>query len=134
MNKIIIYSIFGFIICSAFKPEEINKKENSLTDYRDLYTGTYACKSYRSHLSSENHNRYILDTGRVKIILTKDALDSVIQVQIGNQVLKTKLVNGGLRSYPTVGKFGGRFFSSDSLDFFVMPNRASSERYMGEKN
>ena len=127
MKKIITLSALGFIICTAF-----NKPAVMLTDYRDAYTGTYSCKFYNNHLSSETM-LYVLDTGRASITISKDTLDSVVQINLGQQILKAKLINKVLRPYPNQGKYGGKFFAADSISFGFASTMAVSIRYMGKK-
>lgn len=127
MKKYITLSVLGFIICTAF-----NKPVVLLTDYRDAYTGTYSCKFYNNHLSSETM-LYVLDTGRANISISKDAIDSVLQINLGGQILKAKLMNKVLQPYPQRGKYGGKFFSTDSISFGFASTMASSIRYMGKK-
>ena len=127
MKKIIAIGILGFIICTAF-----NKPTVLLTDYRDSYTGTYSCKFYNNHLSSATM-QYVLDTGRVSITVSKDAIDSVVQINISGQILKAKLINKVLRPYPKEGRYGGNFFAADSISFGFAATMAVSLRYMGKK-
>ena len=102
-------------------------------DYRDIYTGTYRCKSYRSHLDP-NTMAYKTNADSINIVVSKDVIDSILQIKIGSQVLQAKLINKGLRAYPSAGKYGGRFFSSDSLKLKVISSMASSTYYEGKKN
>ena len=129
MKKITTLGLLMICLCTSFKPVS---QKLFLTDYRDTYTGTYACKSYNVDYSVSNQDNK-LTMGTANIVITKDAQDSILQLAIGGLVLKTKLISVGLQPYPLGGKYGGRFFSTDSLSFFYTPNRMYSVRYMGKK-
>lgn len=126
MKKIIAIGILGFVI-SAF-----NKPAALLADYREAYTGTYSCKFYNNHLSSESMH-YVLDTGRINITVSKDAGDSVVQIHVGGRILKARLRNKVLHPYPQEGRYRGEFFGFDSINLGFAPTMASSIRYMGKK-
>src|SRR5579872_5089895 len=98
MKKIITISVFTFIICSAFKVD-------TSIDYRDACTGVYACKKYTEKFSLETKDTK-LDTSRVNITISKDAIDSVLQINVSGQILKAKLINSELQPYPLGGKYG----------------------------
>ena len=136
MKKIISICILGFVICTAFnKPQLLHSAltgRSLFTDYRDAYTGTYLCKSYIHHLSLEN-KQYVNDKGTVSIVISKDALDSVLQINLSQQILKAKLINNVLQPYPQGGHYGGRFYAADSLSFGYTPSMAVSLRYIGKK-
>jgi len=132
MKKIITTSILGFIICTAF-----NKPNISVTDYRDAYVGTYTCNQYSNTLNSRTM-AYTSSTSTVSFSIVKDATDSIMQIRLGAETLKAKLVSSGLQPYPitvTPYIYGGRFFAgaTDSLDFFYRPNKALSLRLIGKK-
>ena len=124
MKKIIAMSILGFLTSAYNRPP--------LADYRDAYTGTYSCKIYNSHLNSATM-QYVLDTSRVNITVSKDAPDSVLQISLGGQILKAKLVNNVLQPYSHEGHYGGKFFAADSISLGFTPTMTSSLRYMGKK-
>ena len=137
MKKIIIISIATYVICSAFKTVQSNKKivqansESMFVDYRDSYVGTYSCRKHSNELSSETH-RTIHKSSSLIIVISKDALDSVLQLNANGKITKAKLKNGFILPYPDGGKYGGRFFS-DSLDLNFNHNRASFTRIIGKK-
>jgi hypothetical protein len=124
MKKSIIIFI-GFVICSAF----INPLQ-PVSDYRDACTGTYFC----NRVCSSGLGMKVTQTSdTISIVIKKDALDSVLQINVGGQNTKMKLHNKTLQAYPKSGYFGGIFFASDSLDFYLTSGRASSCRYLGKK-
>lgn len=124
MKKINTISALAFIICSAFN--------QSPMDYRDTYTGNYSCKFYNNHLTSPDMIN-VLDTGRITVTIKKDFLDSVVQINLGQQILKAKLVNNNLEPFPNKSHYGGKFFSTDSLSFSFSPTMSGSIRYIGKK-
>ena len=127
MKKTIVAIILVFIICTAF-----NKPNDTLeSDYRDTYIGTYFCKCICNNSNGGTTSNLIMDT--LSVSITKTAQDSVVQVNIGNRVLKLKLKNKLLMPYEDEGHFGGKFFSADSLDFYFAAGRSSSCRYLGKK-
>jgi hypothetical protein len=137
MKKVITLSILGFIICTAFITPQVldsaRTDKSIITDYRDAYTGTYLCRSNCIRMQFNNpNNLYTQDT--VSIAISKDAIDSVMQLKIGNgQIVKLKLVHKRLSSYVRGGHYGGKFYASDSLDFTFAPLRVSSCSYAGKK-
>ena len=138
MKKIIAIGILSFIICSALEVDTSIKVKNIkqqsvLSDYRDVYTGVYACKRFVEKLSSQTM-QYNLDTSRVNITISKDNIDSVLQIGLGEEVIKAKLIGNSLQPYPFSRKYGGKFFSTDKFDFFYTPNKTISLRYKGKKN
>ena len=54
--------------------------------------------------------QYVNDTGTVSIAISKDALDSVLQINLGQQILKVKLINKVLQPYLRGGHYGGAVF------------------------
>ena len=77
--------------------------------------------------------QYVNDKGTVSIVISKDALDSVLQINLGQQILKVKLINKVLQPYLRGGHYGGRFFGDDSLSFSYTPSMAVSTSYIGKK-
>ena len=127
MKKNTILSLLALIIFTAF-----NKPTIPLSDYRDSYVGIYSCKYYKNHLNSENM-LYALDTGWVSITISKDPLDSVLQIDLGQKNVKAKLINKVLQPYPQKGRYRGQFFATDSISLGITSTMASSIRYIGKK-
>lgn len=126
MKKIITLNMICFIICTSFN------NPTTTTDYRNAYTGTYFCNrmcdSYSGHKPGENSKS---DT--ISIIITKDAVDSVLQISIEQQIFKIKLFNKTLQAYPINGHYGGYFFASESIEFYFANGRAHSCKIMGKR-
>jgi len=140
MKKIIISGILCFVICSAFLPavtRSVHKvagnMPNTITsDYRDAYTGTYFCNRFcNSYKGNRPGGNYTSDT--VSVGITKDAIDSVLQINTGQQILKMKLLNKTLQAYPKNEHFGGKFFNTDSINFNFAAGRTYSCTYKGKK-
>ena len=127
MRKIIAISILGFVICTAF-----NKPMFLFTDYRDAYTGTYFCKSACSNKDGVTRES-VNTTDTLSIAISKDAADSVLQIKLGTNILKVKLLNKNLTAFQAGSHYGGNFFASDSLDFIFASGRTSSCKYIGKK-
>ena|SRR5579872_3012569 len=127
MKQSTITGILISILCMAF-----TNKQKIITDYRSAYTGVYFCSRtcYRSYYSKTQDNTPTKDT--VSIYVSKDAVDSVLQLKMNGQVLKLKL-NGRFLGALQNGRYGGKFFAADSLDFRYAVSRASSCTYVGKK-
>lgn len=111
MKKIIAVSMLGFIISTAF-----NKPAILLSDYRDAYTGNYFCtRSCERMKTSPNASTTYTDT--LTIGVAKDALDSILKITIGQSTYRAKLKNNTLHPYTAGARFGGKFFSTDSISF-----------------
>jgi hypothetical protein len=128
MKKIIAAGILVIALCTAFK-----KKGNSITDYRDAYTGSYFCRINCNKIDLSRRNTNINTTDTMSVSVTKDATDSVLQFTFGAQVVKFKLTNKTLKAYPSGGHYGGRFFATDSLDIRFSQTNVSSCGYKGKK-
>ena len=128
MKTIIAISVLTFVICSAFN------EPNKLTiDYRDVYLGTYSCKKYTERFGLDM-KKNVLDTGRVNVLITKDTQDSVVQINLGSETIKAKLINKILQPYPSVSRqYGGKFFGTNDFDLFYTPSKVISIRYVGKK-
>ncbi|HEX7414746.1 MAG TPA: hypothetical protein VF411_11950 [Bacteroidia bacterium] len=126
MKKIITISILGFIICTAFN------MPTAFTDYRDSYTGSYFCnRSCEGMRNRQNTQSTQSDT--VTIIVTKDALDSILKITIGKNTMQAKIKNKMLNPHSeSSAHWGGKFFATDSISF--MSSRLGSTcRYAGKK-
>ena len=69
----------------------------------------------------------------ISIILVKDAMDSILQINLGEEIVKVKLRSQTLESFPRNGHYGGYLFAADSINFYYGPSRSSSCRYIGKK-
>ncbi len=122
-------AILGAIVCMAF-----NMPKALVVDYRDVYTGNYFCKSTCSEVSHGNNGmQHDTKNGNVSIEISKDAVDSVLQIKFGMNILKVKLRNKVLKALEPGSHYGGSFFSADSLDFVFNAGRTSSCKYRGKK-
>ena len=125
MKKIIAISILGFMMCTAFNIPTI------FTDYRDSYTGSYFCnRSCEGMRNRQNTQSTHSDT--VTITVTKDVLDSILQITIGKNILQVMLKNNTLYPYPAGARLGGKFLSNDSIAF-MSSGLGNSCSYRGKK-
>jgi len=140
MKKVIISGILCFVICTAFLPAVIrsvyrvagNTPNTITSDYRDAYTGTYFCNRFcNSYKGNSPGGNYTSDT--VSVGITKDATDSVLQINTGQQILKMKLLNKTLQAYPKNWHFGGKFFDIDSIYIDFTAGQTYSCTYKGKK-
>ncbi len=135
MKKIIILSILGFIVCSAFTTGILQDKKTPaliLTDYRDAYTGVYFCNVTCNRLSGDVQERDIT-SDTISINITKDAVDSILKINFSKQIVKIKLLSKAFEPYPKGGYYGGRFFAQDSINFSFSQGRSTSCNYAGKK-
>jgi len=129
MKKISLVLITGSIICTAF-----NKPKSLPPNYRDAYVGLYFCKS-TCQVINVQHNGLMNATDTITIRVAKDATDSVLDIIIKHHIYKVKLLNGILYSYPEYERYGGKFFSSDSISFTSSITLGPSQcGYKGKKN
>lgn len=112
MKKIITLSIVGFVICTAF-----NYSVVLLTDYRDAYTGNYFCTRSCERMKTSPNDLNTTTTDTLTIAVAKDALDSIMNITIGQSTLQVKLKNNTLHPYTAGSRFGGKFFATDSISF-----------------
>lgn len=137
MKKIFFFTTVSFIICSAFnKAANSNSgypNKNLCADYRDAYVGSYFCNSTSPKIRLYEAPIIIRDT--VSVNVTKDRTDSILQFTIGSNILKFKLKNGILSSYPEEDNHkNGNFFASDSLRLYISLGRTISINLKGKKN
>jgi hypothetical protein len=102
------------------------------TDYRDAYVGSYFCNRNCNHFNLDSHG-YINVADTITINISKDALDSIMQIRLGRDTVKAKLVSGDLFPYPDGSNYGGSFFSTDSLNFAIAYGRVRTCNYRGKK-
>jgi hypothetical protein len=106
---------------------------NLPTDYRDTYVGTYNCVSRCQSLNS-TQTEIITNIETTTIVVSKNSIDSVLNISMGLIEYQVKLQNGHLFSYPKGGRWGGRFFGVDSLGFSVSLSLAPNGcKYIGKK-
>ncbi len=127
MKKVIILSFIGFVLCTAFYSPQV-----SIIDYRDCYVGKYLCTNSTSRFQGSTATSSI-STDTITIFITKDVSDSLLQINIAQQIMKVKLVNKTLKAFPLGGHYGGKFYATDSLDFNYSQGRAFSSRCFGKK-
>ena len=124
MKKIILLTLTGFIICTAYKP---------LTDYRDSYTGSYFCNRSCQRLNAP-YTELTTYNDTLTIIIEKDQRDSMLQITIGQNSYRMKLNNGRINASEPSTRYYGNFFASDSISFIVKPGLApNSCSYRGKK-
>jgi hypothetical protein len=103
-----------------------------MIDYRDTYTGYYFCSRICGKLNSELKT-HVYTTDTITISIIKDEADSILQINLGNQVVKVKLLEYKMRAFPSSGYFGGKFFATDSIDFGIALGMSKNCRYIGKK-
>ena len=127
MKTYIALSVLGFIICTAF-----NKPTKLITDYRDAHAGTYFCKS-KVVIANLTHGGSTVINDTISVKVTKDALDSILQITTGCSVSKFKLKNNILYAYPEGGHRGGGFTGADSIFVSMTQGHAGTVFYAGKK-
>jgi hypothetical protein len=131
MNKNIFFIIAGIFICSAFNKPKNRIYIKNCIDYRDIYIGNYYCQSHSIVARVSEFPKVEKDTKTICVL--KDQQDSVLIINIGSQNLKFKLKNSLLIAYPEGGRYGGRFYSVDSIGLNIVLGRLSSLRLKGKK-
>ena len=125
MKKVSILSIAVFALCTAFNP--------ITTDYRDSYIGTYTCNSVCYQKSTVSGQPPQQSNDILSVQITKDVVDSVLQLKINERVIKVKLQNKHMYAFENGTHGGGDFFASDSINFSISMGRANSCKYVGKK-
>jgi hypothetical protein len=128
MKKIIAISIIGFLICTAF-----NWQRGLTIDYRDAYTGTYFCKSKVSTADIIHGGSPAVDYDTLSVKVTKDVIDSVLQIKTWRNVYKMKLKSGTMYAYPEGGHRGGSFYAADSIRLVISVGHSSAHSFVGKK-
>jgi hypothetical protein len=105
-----------------------------ITDYRDIYVGSYFCNRICTALSSD-HTSIMNITDTATISVSKDPLDSILQIKLGSNYYAVKLKSGIMTAYPSEGHRSGKFYASDSISFNLTTGLAPSTCiYTGKKN
>lgn len=121
MKKKIIGVISCLMVLTAFiKPKEITN------DYRNGYIGNYFCRS--TIIAVGKGAMY--DT--LTIAISKDALDSVVQIKFGRNIQKFKVKNNLLNPSSIGEHHHGNFFAADSISLHVYGGHAMVT-YLGKK-
>jgi hypothetical protein len=126
MKKILIINIVA-ITCMAFITA------NKTTDYRDAYIGTYSCQGVYFQRNTEQGKAPIVTTNTLIVNVSKDAVDSVLLLQIDSKSIKCKLTNRNIYSIQSEIHGGGYFYANDSLSFSFAIGRANSCKFIGKK-
>ena len=123
----VLFIITTFIICTAFNKTKIVHPG----DYRDSYTGAYFCRRSSTTINLGAPAKVKKDT--ITVYVTKDVIDSVLQISMSNSVNKFILRNGILTEYPNEGHSGGKFFASDSIRLNILFGHGYQSRLVGKK-
>lgn len=129
IKNLTIPFLFVFILCAAF----IIPTPNLLSDYRDAYVGTYLCQNKAYYLRPGEATSHVTET--VTVTVSKAALDSVMQINIGTGSSFFKLKSEVLYSYPDENNLhrGGKFYAADSIGIYFT-SRGSGSTIWGKKN
>ncbi len=109
MRKLLITAFIIFLIT--------NNPKALLTDYRDIFIGSYFCTKQCQTLNANLNIAFFEDT--LSINITKDNLDSVLNINIKQNNYKVKLLNGILIPYRPGDLIHGYFYSLDSISFAI---------------
>jgi hypothetical protein len=121
MRKKIIGVIICLMVLTAFiKPKQI------ANDYRDGYIGNYFCRSTVTAVGKGA----MYDT--VTIGISKDVLDSVVQIKFGRNTKKFKIKNNLLNPSSIGEHHNGIFFATDSIRLYMYGGHAMVT-YVGKK-
>ncbi len=132
MKKVSFFIIVFSIICTAFNKIKVTDSFKKPSDYRDSYTGSYMCKN-----SSTIINQGAVPSTKnstLTITVSKDPLDSVLQISVGSTNHKFKLRSNSLIEYPNEGHNGGGFFATDSIRLHISYGFGGASRFIGKKN
>jgi hypothetical protein len=108
-----------------------NFNKNLSNDYRDIYLGDYLCHSSTTVISIDKQPS--IREGSLTIKISKDPVDSILQISFGSQILRFKLKTPSLISYPEGRRYGGRFYLTDSIGLDITLGRLTSIRLNGKK-
>lgn len=127
MKKINFFIIIASVICSSFNKVKISCP----ADYRDSYIGGYFCHKATTVISTSDGPYLKKDT--LSIYISRDPIDSVLQVSVGSNIHKFKLRTGILIQYPTEGYSSGKFFATDSIRLYLTLGHGYQSRLIGKK-
>jgi hypothetical protein len=127
MKKIIFSICVVYFLCGAS-----SNHHKILTDYRDVYCGNYFCKRTRQYLNSE-HSSIVYANDTITIAITKDAVDSILNIAANQVTYKTKLISGKLSTYISWRQCSGKFYSSDSITFVTSGSQIPNSYYFRGK-
>jgi hypothetical protein len=128
MRNILFIAGIIFILCSSFK-----KEKSILSDYRDIYVGSFFCVK-NCQVVNSSYNGLNINSDTLTIYVRKDSKDSILDVSIGKSVYPVKLSSGNMMAYPN-GHWGGVYYSVDSLGFSTVTSLAPSGcSYVGKRS
>jgi hypothetical protein len=127
MKKIILSICVICVLCSA-----VSIRLRLITDYRDPYTGNYFCSRSHQHLNSE-HSSLVYTSDTLTITISKDAVDSIVDITANQVTYKAKLISGKLRTYISWQQCSGKFYSSDSISFVTSGSQIPNSYYFRGK-
>jgi len=128
MKKNMFLLAIGFVTCTAFWAPLVLP-----TDYRDAYVGNYICKSNCQTLNADQKGISV-NTDTITINVSKNNLDSILNVKAGKGTWQVKLKSNIMYSYPEGNRWGGVFVAKDSISFAVSAHHTpNSCNYQGKK-
>jgi len=101
------------------------------TDYREPYIGSYFCTSICQGVDSGT-NQLTSDTDTTTLFVTKNSLDSILNIELSPNLYQVKLKDGNLYAYPPGGHWGGRI-SGNTINFSLSVSMTSMCKYKGKK-
>jgi len=127
ITRVLVLTVFiGIVSCQVFSQSSVNN-----TDYRDVYVGRYLCTCFYQGVDS-NQNKLTYHNDTITIYITKDPLDSILIIDIGQNMYQVKLKKEIIYAYPSGNHWGGRL-STNGISFGLSTSMTTMCKYKGKK-
>lgn len=103
----------------------------TITDYRDAYIGSYFCTCICQGVDTDI-SKLTSHTDTTTLYITKNQLDSILNIEIGHNLYQVKLKNGIIYAYPFGRHWGGRL-SANNISFGLSESMTTMCKYKGKK-
>lgn len=101
------------------------------TDYRDAYIGSYFCICICQGIDTDL-SKLTSHTDTTTLYITKNPLDSILNIYIGQNTYQVKLKDGTIHAYPPGRHWGGKL-SANNISFGLSERMTIMCKYKGKK-
>ncbi len=123
---LILIGFVGIVTCQVF-----SQSSDKNTDYRDAYVGSYFCTYFNQGVDTDQ-NKLAYHNDTITLYITKDPLDSILIIDIDQNIYQVKLKDEIIRAYPP-GKHWGGSLSNNSISFGLSASMTNMCKYKGKK-
>jgi hypothetical protein len=122
----LLTGFIGIVSCLVFSQTPVKHG-----DSRDIYVGNYLCTCICQGVDTDQ-NRLAYQRDTIILSITKDRLDSLLNIDIGQNMYRVKLKDGVMYAYPPGQHWGGKL-SSNSISFGISAGMTTMCKYKGKK-